>query len=688
MRPFTAALALTGLLTSSPAWACGGFFCNQRPIDQAKESIVFAVDPVAGTIETHVQISYEGDAEEFAWVVPVPGVPTLFPSSELLFTALAGATSPLKLRNFREEGTCNTAQDTWWWDADTAAVDSDFAETDDSASILDTASPPPVLVLQEQRVGPYDTVVLSATSDAELLDWLVDHNYDVPPTLGPAIAPYLAGGMNLLALRLANDTDAGDIVPLGMEYVASQPMIPIILTRIAAVEDMRIDVWILGPDRAVPVNYLHTTINDPILDWYNSGSDYQQRAKQAVAEAGPHVFFTDVSEPASNYAGSVLRAPIDTTPLRTIVDPVAYVGAVQNLGLTGTQTLLDILSHHIAVPPALAAQGVTSRDLFNCMWCYRSYLTTPIDAEALTDELEAGLVQPMRNAEQLFVDHPHLTRLSTYLSPADMTVDPMFAFNADLPDVPRRTQVEFVRECDPLLYSDEVPLRVALPDGRTLRLPPEIVMSALRATDQAWEVTAYRHYIDTLQLPAAGVVMQFSESGLGQVVLDNTVLPLPEPAETVVDTDVDTEVPVVDTDASDTFLDVLDTELDSEPVVDSDDSEVLADSDDSEVLADSDDSEVLADSDDSEVLADSDDSEIVTDSEVSADTDDSEVFADTDDSEAVTDSETPEPPDGCGGCSGTARSPAAAWLLLPLIALARRRYSSRRSASSRCPSDG
>lgn len=598
MRPFTATLALIGLCSSTAAWACGGFFCAQRPIDQAKESIVFAVDPVAGTIETHVQISYEGEAEQFAWVVPVPGVPTLFPSSEVLFTSLALTTTPLKARTFRDEGTCATVQDSGPWD-------SEIADTDDSDTPLDSDAPPPVLVLQEQRVGPYDTVVLSATSDTELLAWLTTHGYDLPPDLGPALAPYLAGGMNLLALRLANDTNAGDIVPLGMEYVASQPMIPIVLTRIAAVEDMRIDVWILGPDRAVPTNYLHTTINDPILDWYNRGTDYQERAKQAVAEAGPHVFFTDVSEPAGNYSGSVLPSPIDTTPLRALVDPVDYVLAVQGLGLAGTQTLLDILARHIPVPPALAAQGVTSRALFNCVWCYRNQLTTPIDADALTDDLEANLVQPMRNAEQLFIDHPHLTRLSTYLSPADMTVDPVFAFNADLPDVPRIQTVEFVRACDPLLLRDEAPMRVELPDGRTLRLPSTDALDELRADDQAWEVTAYRHYIDTLALPAAGLVMQFSASGPGQVVLNNTTLPLPEPAPITPDTD----PPPVDTDDTD------DSQIDSEPTLDSD---------------------------------------------------------------------VPEPPAGCTGCNA-GQPPPAAWLLLPLLTLLRRRAGLSRSDDLAAP---
>ena len=86
-------LALIAL--SQPAAACGGFFCNTSdPIDQAAERIVFAHDEEAGEVEAHVQIFFSGSAEEFAWVVPVPDVPELFPSSDDVLTLLDSVTKP------------------------------------------------------------------------------------------------------------------------------------------------------------------------------------------------------------------------------------------------------------------------------------------------------------------------------------------------------------------------------------------------------------------------------------------------------------------------------------------------------------------------------------------------------------------------------------------------------------------
>src|SRR5687768_10662549 len=81
-------------LVTTPASACGGFFCNNVPVDQKGEDIVFAVDEEKGETTVHVQIEYTGAAEEFAWVVPVPHVPELLLSTDALFRELGWRTQP------------------------------------------------------------------------------------------------------------------------------------------------------------------------------------------------------------------------------------------------------------------------------------------------------------------------------------------------------------------------------------------------------------------------------------------------------------------------------------------------------------------------------------------------------------------------------------------------------------------
>ena len=76
------------------AQACGGFFCNnQNPVDQSAERVVFALED-SGDITMHVQIFYQGESEDFAWIVPVPSNPKLFVSTDMLFQALDWPTNP------------------------------------------------------------------------------------------------------------------------------------------------------------------------------------------------------------------------------------------------------------------------------------------------------------------------------------------------------------------------------------------------------------------------------------------------------------------------------------------------------------------------------------------------------------------------------------------------------------------
>ena len=94
---------LSLLLLPQPAHACGGMFCDAViPVDQAAERIVFTLDGT--TVVTEVQITYQGQDDDFAWIVPVPAEPELFISNDALFTRLANATVPTYTLQTDNEG--------------------------------------------------------------------------------------------------------------------------------------------------------------------------------------------------------------------------------------------------------------------------------------------------------------------------------------------------------------------------------------------------------------------------------------------------------------------------------------------------------------------------------------------------------------------------------------------------------
>ena len=101
-----AALLATSLLAyPSDADACGGFFCNTgQPVNQVGEHILFAIEE--GVVTAHIQIQYQGPAERFSWVLPLPSLPELGVGTDELFTQLRSRTDPQFRIDWQNEGSC------------------------------------------------------------------------------------------------------------------------------------------------------------------------------------------------------------------------------------------------------------------------------------------------------------------------------------------------------------------------------------------------------------------------------------------------------------------------------------------------------------------------------------------------------------------------------------------------------
>ena len=65
----------------SRASACGGFFCQSAPMNQAGENILFSIEDDR-SMTAYVQIFYQGEADAFAWILPLPSVPELSVGTE------------------------------------------------------------------------------------------------------------------------------------------------------------------------------------------------------------------------------------------------------------------------------------------------------------------------------------------------------------------------------------------------------------------------------------------------------------------------------------------------------------------------------------------------------------------------------------------------------------------------------
>src|SRR6478609_7721013 len=86
--------AVTVAAHASDARACGCFAMGStaQPVVQAGERILFAHE--ADQVIAYIQIKYQGAADQFGWIVPLPSVPTLELGTDALFTMLDSTTLP------------------------------------------------------------------------------------------------------------------------------------------------------------------------------------------------------------------------------------------------------------------------------------------------------------------------------------------------------------------------------------------------------------------------------------------------------------------------------------------------------------------------------------------------------------------------------------------------------------------
>lgn len=491
------------LLLPSPAFACGGMFCDSvAPVDQAAERIVFAWDADGdgsgmGTITTEVQISFSGESDDFAWVIPVPDVPELFTSNDALFTTLANNSIPSFQLTTEFFGECEFAPNAEM--AYDAGASYSAADTDRGG----------VSVVAEQTVGPYDTVILEATDSAVLVGWLQDQGYSIPGNIEPVVRPYVAANQYFVALRLSSDRSTGDLAPLGMRYRGTAASIPIQLTSVAATPDLPIEAFILGPSRAVPDNYLHVRINEAAIDWYGGGLNYRDVVKQAADEAGGQAFVTDYAGPTGFLDGRLWTPGMaDLDYLSGLSDPIAWLDAIVYSGIPSSSQLTNLLTS--IVPPP---EGVDATTFLSCPDCYADDISVEgFDPVAATERVDTEVFQILAAEQEMISGAPVLTRLFTTMDAAEMTVDPLFVFNADLPQTVDLTHFATNEVHCGLFEGDGAERVLALSDGRRISLPSEEWV-------QDHETTEYA-LMEELTSPAAIVIEDLSATGEGTILFD------------------------------------------------------------------------------------------------------------------------------------------------------------------------
>lgn len=162
------------------------------------------------------QIDYEGDAEDFAWVIPVPAYPKLFPVEDEIFYELHKLTQPPPPSNFG----CG-------WGGGMPVPGAEDGEG--------------VHVWEENQVGIYYTTTLSATDPNSLVVWLNDNGYAFPAEGQEVLDYYVQKKWFFVAMKIqhegiinSSENYTGAIQPLGIMFFSDEMIYPLKISTLSA----------------------------------------------------------------------------------------------------------------------------------------------------------------------------------------------------------------------------------------------------------------------------------------------------------------------------------------------------------------------------------------------------------------------------------------------------------------------
>ena len=398
-RPARAFLCLVaGLATAlapSVALACGCFTPplpgaiegDEYAVNQLAEQIIFEV-PGDGTISAHVLIRYNGSPDQFAWLVPVPSNPTLELSENVLFGLVDDATrpevpigvdnrcpSPEYYCDYHPEIDCsaNDSGPLFGFGGGTSASAGDGAGGGGGQT-------PGVTVIATQQVGSYDTVTFAADEATAAVDWLTTNDFIVNETTTPFMQPYLDDGMLFVAARLIPGADTDEIKPLKMTYEWPRPIIPLRITAVAAEPHLAITSYIYANEEYRAMGREMVTLDASKLSSDVAGrSNYPMLLTRTIDEAGGDAFVTE-------YSGAAPAGFTDTSGSDCCGYDQDWCGLASN------------------------GQCECPGDAFDQADC------SEID----------GLVESVTLMDDLRAKYSALTRITTRMSPEEMSFDPQF----------------------------------------------------------------------------------------------------------------------------------------------------------------------------------------------------------------------------------------------------------------------
>jgi len=303
----TAFALLTTVAAPRVAEACGGCFHEPEP-NPSESTVVTGHRMVLSVSQQQTvlwdQITYAGNPEEFAWVLPVKEGARLEVGSDAFIDVLAAATNTTI---GQPTVVCNSGGGDFVGGDDGGGFGCGCS-ADDSAGTFDEGGggryeepPPDVNVVSQGTVGPYETVTLSTEVPGALDDWMDAHGYNVPEEIQPIIDDYVAEGFDFIALRLIPGNAVSQMQPVRVITPGAGFTLPLRMVAAGTGMSTAISLFVIGEGRYEAMNFANTIVDpaDTVWDFDTSSSNYSELRAEALAANDGLTWLTSFARPGA-----------------------------------------------------------------------------------------------------------------------------------------------------------------------------------------------------------------------------------------------------------------------------------------------------------------------------------------------------------------------------------------------------
>ena len=242
------------------AEACGGVFVQQIDSPASRQIVRDHRMAIAiGRDKTVVwdEVRLQGDPRDFVWITPVKPGTKVEIADEPWMQALDVSTQPVVYAPRNDSSGCALAG---------CAADEDTSGNPPAGSVT---------IVNEEVIGPYDSVTVRAAGDADApYRWLTSNGYRLDDDkVRGVLASYADQGFDFAALKLHATCNQTAMKPVRIVIPGTEPRILVRMALAGAQLDVvPITLFVIAEAPYHPGNYPFGFVDDDQLEWNHKGS--------------------------------------------------------------------------------------------------------------------------------------------------------------------------------------------------------------------------------------------------------------------------------------------------------------------------------------------------------------------------------------------------------------------------------